>query len=287
MQRLIPLAMLLLTACATTTPAPAPAPAPAPQAAAQTAPAPQCNPGHSILNATLWVQSSAEFQAASRQTFAAARRALDEALADRTRVGATEDTNDDPSQPPAIISDLDETLLDNTAFEARVIRAGKTYDSRMWKEWTAEGAATPMPGAAEFLAYAQSRGVTVFYVTNRDEDERPGTHANLQRLGFPLQPNLETLLLRSNTSDKSPRRREVAKAYRVLLVLGDDLNDFANAREASWAERNEIITRMADWWGTRWFVVPNPMYGSWERAVIGTDGTPCEQVERKVQALKP
>ena len=273
MRRLIPAFLILSLACTTATPVVAP---------------PPCNPGHSILNATLWVQSSAEFRAASTQTFAAARRALDEALADRTRTGATEETNADPDQPPAIVTDVDETVLDNTPFEARVIQAGKTYDSATWKAWTAEGAAPPMPGAAEFLQYAKSRGVTVFYVTNRDEDERPGTRANLERAGFPLDPNVETLLLRTDpkVSDKSPRRKQVADRYRLLLVLGDDFNDFANVREASWEVRDALVKEKESWWGTRWFMLPNPMYGSWERAAIGSGGTPCEQAERKVRALK-
>ena len=279
MRRILPL-LLFLVGCATATTT---------TTTTTTTPTAQatCNPGHTILNATLWVQSSAEFRGVATQTFAAARRALDEALADRTRVGATEETNADPDQPPAIITDLDETVLDNTPFEARVIQAGKTYDAKTWKAWTAEGAAPAMPGAKEFLDYAKSRGVTVFYITNRDEDERPGTQANLERLGFPLVPNLKTLLLRESTSDKSPRRRHVADRYRVLLVLGDDFNDFANVREASWDERDALVREKQSWWGTRWFMMPNPMYGSWERAAIGSGGSPCEQAERKVRALKP
>ena len=222
------------------------------------------------------------------QTFAAARRALDEALADPTRVGATEETNNDPSQPPAIIVDVDETVLDNTAFEARVIAKGITYDSAMWKQWVSEGAATPIPGAPEFLAYAKSRGVTVFYITNRDEDERPGTTSNLRKVGYPLEENVQTLLLRENNdSNKSPRRQRVADQYRVLLLAGDDFNDFANVRRASWQDRDALLLKMKDWWGTRWFMLPNPMYGSWEHAAIGSGGTPCEQLERKIKALKP
>ncbi|HYH06208.1 MAG TPA: 5'-nucleotidase, lipoprotein e(P4) family [Thermoanaerobaculia bacterium] len=270
---LLPLLTLTLLSCATTPPATAPLP-----------PAP-CHPGHSILNATLWVQHAAEYRAAATQTYANARRALDLALADRDWVGASEETANDPSQPPAVVLDLDETALDNTPFEARVIRAGKTYDPATWKEWTAEGAAPAIPGAAEFLAYAKSRGVTPFYVTNRDEDERTGTYANLQRLGFPVTP--ETLLLRqNNVSDKSPRRAQVAGTHRLLLLIGDDLNDFVNAREKSQAERAQLIAGTASWWGTRWFILPNPMYGSWERALIGSGGTPCEQLQRKVDALR-
>ena len=274
MRRLTPLLLLALAACASTT--------------TTTTTAPACTPGHSIVNATLYVQSSAEYRASAIQTYAAARRALDEALADPSRVGATEETNADPSQPPAVIVDADETVLDNTAFEARVIQKGMTYDEKMWKEWTAEGAATAIPGAAEFLAYAKSRGVTVFYVTNRDEDERAGTLANIRRLGFPIDDAGANLLLRENKeSNKSPRRQRVADRYRLLMLVGDDLNDFANVRRAPWQERDELIDRTKDWWGTRWFMLPNPMYGSWEHAAIGAGGTPCEQLERKVKALRP
>jgi 5'-nucleotidase (lipoprotein e(P4) family) len=276
MRRLAPLLFLFIAACTTAT-------APAVEPTVTTT---AVNPGLTILNASLYVQSAAEYRAAAIGTYAAATRALDEALADRTRAGALEETNEDPSQPPAVIVDVDETVLDNTGFEARVIRAGKTYDPVTWKQWTAEGVATAIPGAVEFLTYAKSRGVTVFYVTNRDEDERTGTTRNLQNLGFPLEP--ATLLLRQNgVSDKSPRRKEVADRYRVLLLAGDDLNDFVNARSSSWEQRNAMIEANRAWWGTRWFMLPNPMYGSWENAAIGSGGTPEERVEKKIQALKP
>jgi acid phosphatase len=276
---LVALLTLASLACATQPAAQAPAPAPTPT----------CNPGHSILNATLWVQSAAEYRASALQTYNAATRALDAALADPSWNAATEETDNDASQPPAVILDLDETTLDNTGFEARVIREGKTYDRATWKQWTSEGIATAIPGAAEFLAYAQSRGVTPFYVTNRDLDEEPGTLRNLQTLGYPLSAKTDTLLMRGKqgtSSDKSPRRAHVAATHRVLVVLGDDLNDFANAREASKADRDAIIDRTKSWWGTRWFILPNPMYGSWERAAIGTGGSPCEQLQRKIDALR-
>jgi acid phosphatase len=270
-------------ACAATTPAPVPAPT-------ETAAVP-CNPGHALVNAVLWVQSSAEYRAAALGTFAAARRSLDAALADPSWVGAAEETANDPSQPPAIVLDLDETAIDNGAFEARSIRAGTTYDPELWKLWVIEAAAKPVPGATEFLMYAKSRGVMPFYVTNRDVDEEEGTRKNLEKLGYPLTENADNLLVRGKRtewgSDKSSRRAHVAASYRLLLLLGDDLNDFANAREKSIVERDEIITSKESWWGTRWFMVPNPMYGSWERAMIGSGGSPCEQLQKKVDALKP
>lgn len=266
--------LLLLTIGCATTPAP-------------TAP---CNPGHALVNATLWVQSAAEYDASALQTYAAARRQLDAALADRGWAGAEEETNADPGQPPAVILDLDETTLDNSGYEARAIRKGITYDKPLWREWVAESAASAVPGAKEFLLYAQSRGVTPFYITNRDFDpEHPGTRRNLELLGFPL--TADTLLMRGGRpewrSDKSGRRAHVAATHRVLLVIGDDLNDFTNAREKSHADREAIMARTRDWWGTRWFMLPNPMYGSWEDAATASaEGTPCETLQRKVDVLR-
>jgi 5'-nucleotidase (lipoprotein e(P4) family) len=279
---------LLLTACAT---APAPVTAPTAEPAAMVAAAaPQCTPGHALINASLWVQSAAEYRASALQTYAAARRQLDAALADRTFTGAEEEKNEDPSQPPAVILDLDETALDNVAYEARMIKRGMTYDKDLWRVWVGESAARAVPGASEFLAYAQSRGVTPFYITNRDFDpEHPGTRRNLERLGFPL--TADNLLMRGTRpewrSDKSGRRAHVASTHRVLLVIGDDLNDFTNAREKSQADRDAIMERTASWWGTRWFMLPNPMYGSWEGAATGdAERTPCEQLQRKIDVLR-
>ena len=253
-------------------------------------PARQCNPGHALINATLWVHSAAEYRASALQTYATARRQLDAALADRSWAGAEEEKNEDPSQPPAVILDLDETTLDNVGYEARAIKRGITYDKALWREWVSESAAGAVPGASEFLAYAKSRGVTPFYITNRDFDpEHPGTLRNLERLGFPLAA--DTLLMRGTRpewkSDKSGRRALIASTHRVLLVIGDDLNDFTNAREKSQTERDAIMNRTASWWGTRWFMLPNPMYGSWESAATGGgEGTPCEQLQGKIDALR-
>lgn len=283
----------------TTTPAPAPSATPAPaatapsattamQAAATAAP---CDPGLSILNATLWIQTSAEYRAAALGTFAGARRGLDASLENPFTKAALEETSNDPAQPPAIILDLDETVLDNSAFETRAVRAHTTYETKLWKQWTSEGAALAIPGAAEFLAYAKSRGVTPFYITNRDaKDEETGTRRNLEQLGYPLDPKVDTLLMQGKngwtTSDKTPRRAFVAASYRILLILGDDLNDFVPASGKSVAERYALVDSVRSWWGEVWFLVPNPIYGSWERAAITPGGTPCEQMQKKIDVLR-
>ena len=271
MRQLAALALLLLAACTSTlTPIAQPA-----QPVVTTAP---CNPGLSLVNASLWFQSAAEYDANALQTFNNARRAVDAALA----------TTGD--RPPAVILDLDETVLDNSAFEGRMVRKGITYDLEDWFRWVDESAAKSIAGAAEFLTYLQSRGVTPFYITNRLAREEAGTRLNLQRLGYPLigEDNLFTRGEREEwaSSDKGPRREFVASRYRVLAVVGDDLNDFANAHDASIEERDAIVRRHAADWGTRWFILPNPMYGSWERAIIGSSKG-CEALEKKVEALQP
>jgi 5'-nucleotidase (lipoprotein e(P4) family) len=284
MRKSAPLLLLLVVACAT-----APQPQPVVAAATMTPAPPLCNPGIALLNSTVWVQLGAEYRASALATFGTARRMLDAALADPS--WNAEEGTSDPSQPPAIILDSDDTIFDNTPFEARVLAQGKTYDQATWDQWVAEASTDAVPGAASFLAYAKSRGVTSFYITNREAKEEAGTRQRIQNLGFPLDPNVDTLLVRGEreewkSADKTARRDFVAATYRVLLVLGDDLNDFANARDKSVAERYQIVADKENWWGTKWFLVPNPMYGSWERAVTGGTGSPCEQVQKKVDALR-
>jgi 5'-nucleotidase (lipoprotein e(P4) family) len=281
------LAIVLTAACATAPTAP---PASAPASAATASATPDCNPGSAILNATLWQQTAAEYDAVTMGTYANARRMVEAALADRTWTAEPQQTGDFAALPPAVILDVDETSLDNGRIEARAILAGKTYDAKMWEEWVHEANGGPVPGAAEFLTWCRSRGVTPFYITNRDVPEKAGTRANLEKLGYPLGE--DTLIVRGEReewkpSDKGPRRAWVASKYRVLLLLGDDLNDFANAREKSREERDRIVQDNAARWGRQWFMLPNSIYGSWERAITGGTGTPCEQFHKKMKALVP
>jgi acid phosphatase len=231
-----------------------------------------CNAGLALVNAAAWMQSAAEYRASAMQTYAEARRALDDALA----------ISD--GKPAAVILDLDETSLDNTPFEARMVHSRRTYDADAWKQWVSESAAGATPAAAEFLTYARSRGVTLFYITNRKADEKEATRRNLEKLGYPVTD--ETLLTRVDTSDKGPRRDSVASRYRVLLLLGDDLNDFVSAAGKSRAERDALARDNAAKWGTSWFILPNPMYGSWESTIAG-NGSECEKLQKKIEALKP
>lgn len=276
MRRLLLAAIAVTSFACATQPVPAPTPAPTVVEAA-----PPCVPGHAIINATLWMQSSAEYRATALGTYATAKRLLDLALAAPA----------ESSLPPAVILDIDETAALNIPFEARVAKIGKTYDQKIWDQWVAESAQLETPGAGDFLRYAKSRGVTPFYISNRKQAEEAPTRTGLAKLNYPLDPDEDTVLFRGerpewDSADKTPRRDYVAATHRVLLVLGDDLNDFIAARDKTQAERDAIINDTAALWGTKWLMFPNPIYGSWERAAAG-EGSDCAQFERKLEALRP
>jgi acid phosphatase len=246
------------------------------------------------LNAVLWMQSAVEYRATSLQAYALGRRVLDEALADPGWTAALEQTGDYAGLPPAVILDVDETVLDNSYFEARLTLDRQRYSSAVWDEWVLEEAATPIPGAREFLEYAVSRGVTIFYVSNRRAHLEQATSANLAAAGMPISEGLDTLLLRGEvaaweTSDKTPRRQAVAASHRVLMMFGDNMGDFTAASDGTVAERDAFAAAHRDWWGTRWITLANPTYGSFIDAVLGeATGAPWEQqVQRKKQALDP
>ena len=233
-------------------------------AAGHTEPSPR--PG---LDATLWVQSSAEYEACVRQTWRAAREALDATLF----VGNDAILRPGPMElsdlPPAIIVDIDETVLDNSPFQARLAADGATFTEDAWKAWVQEGRAEPVPGALDTLRHAVSLGIRVFYVTNRKVAHEEATLANLKRFGFPVTGK-DALLMRDEQEDwggdKSTRRDVIAAGHRVLVLVGDDLNDFVSARDLSVAERDCLVHELSDLWGQRWFMLPNPTYGSWMRA---------------------
>lgn len=292
--RLTPLALLLpillLSACRT-------APEAAPNASAPAA-SEQSVPSHDLLNATLWLQQSSEAKAVQVQAWRAASRMLDAALADPQWDALSPADRVTPAVglPPAIIVDADETVIDNTPFEVRTIRQGKpTFDMDIWEGWVAEQRATAIPGALEFLNAATARGVTVYYVTNRSIESAEASRANLRALGFPLASDAQFLPLGSETpgctpegSDKGCRRQWVAQRHRVVMQFGDQLGDFFSVKGQSAQARADELRPFDAWLGERWFVLPNPMYGSWETAAYGGDRSlpPDIQRQRKIEGLR-
>jgi 5'-nucleotidase (lipoprotein e(P4) family) len=169
----------------------------------------------------------------------------------------------------AVIVDADETVLDNSRFQAELVLRGLPYDAKAWRDWCERAEAGAVPGSVDFLTYATRRGVRVFYITNRRQGEKTGTIANLQKLGFPNVSD-ETVMVRENgaPASKELRRQKVAARYRIVLLVGDNLNDFTDAFAGkSISQRAAQVDRERAQFGTRFIVVPNPMYGDWENAV--------------------
>ena len=276
-RRLLPVvAGLVLAACAAPGPrlvAEATVPAVAAPAAATATPA------HDQRHAVAWVQTATEYEALARMVFGAARHRLDPIIAaartdqlrDWSAMPAEEFQGNDAGQPPAVIFDVDETLFDNSAYQRRLIAADAGYDAATWLAWSLEARARAIPGAVEFTRWLDQRGVRVYYVTNRKTDEREATLANLRSLGFPVDADGGNLLLRDDAAgfgkDKVSRRQLVDRDHRVIAQFGDNLGDFLGGVHADNDTRRARIASYQSWWGERWFVLPNPMYGSWVDAI--------------------
>src|ERR1700730_6994805 len=234
-----------------------------------------------IEGAVLWQQTSGERRALSYQAFTLARVMLDRDLRMNRR----------NRKARAIIVDLDETILDNSRFDGMLVKNRINFNQKDWTDWINRAEAEAIPGAVEFLRYASTHGVTVFYITNRRDNQKAGTAENLKKLGFPNVSD-QTLLVQTdlNNSSKESRRQTVGAKYRIVLLMGDDLNDFTAVFENSKTveSRVEAADRNKDQFGTRFIMLPNPMYGSWETAIYGYGSklTEVEKAEKRKSAVK-
>ncbi len=228
---------------------------------------------HELLDSLLWVQTSAEYHVLSSTTYRQAGEALDRALRDRTWSAMPEDTVDIANRPPAVILDLDETVLDNSAFEGRLVTQRATFSPSAWDDWVREADARAVPGALDFIAQAHSKGVAILFITNRHAGQESSTRLNLEKLGVALPNDVDTVLSEGEPpfnwpSDKSSRREYLAGRFRILLLIGDDLGDFVSGARDTPEQRVRLAREHSERWGTSWFLLPNPMYGSWERALV-------------------
>lgn len=231
-----------------------------------------------LVGATLWTQTSAEFRALAYQSFNYARLLFDRDLKTKHKV----------KMKRAIVVDVDDTVMDNSRYEASLVLLHKDFTAADFTDWCQRRVAGALPGAVDFLNYAHSKGARVFYVTNRRPEDRECTSENLIKLGFPDVGD-ETLLLRADTSSKEPRRQSIAARYRIVLLIGDNLNDLAQIFEKkSIVERSASVDSMKDQFGSRFIVIPNAMYGEWESAIYEYDSklTSEQKAVKRRNALK-
>jgi 5'-nucleotidase (lipoprotein e(P4) family) len=228
--------------------------------------------------ANLYVQTSAEFRACCLQIYRCAETRL------RSMCGSHE-----PGAPgPAVVMDLDETVFDNSAFQTFLYRNSLEYSDSLWARYEEQYPqdVTLIPGAKTFIEHAEEMGVTVIYLSNRVEAYSESTESALRSLGLNMHDISSRLYLKPDggKSDKSARRNAAEERFHVVMYIGDNLRDFSevfvgpklDVNSTPQQVRNAIESRRRlvdandQHWGVDWFIVPNPVYGEWER-LVGPD----------------
>jgi len=229
-----------------------------------------------LVMATLYYQRAAEMKALSFQAYNIARLRLDQELAQ----------SQDPSKL-AIVLDIDETVLDNSPYEAESILKNMSYPTG-WDEWIFKADAEPLPGVIEFLSYADSKKVQIFYITNRRDKYREATVKNLIEKGLP-QTSEGHLMFRTAESSKETRRLQVIQNHKIILLIGDNLGDFDKLFDDQAMERRSaVVDSLKLEFGKRFIILPNPMYGDWLQAIYNYDNklTPEQKQEINYKMLK-
>ena len=262
------LTVVSLVACTTTAP---PAPAPTPPATYD----PQRDLG------LLWVKHAAEYQAITAQVYRNAEQALSGFIADKSW-SAMPEQGDAAHLPPAVILDVDETVVSNVDFQLTFERP---FANHKLDEWSSNYDSLPIAGVRRFVETARAAGVTVFFVTNRPCERIKGvdnvcpqkgtTIDDIYEVGIAVEP--EYVMLSGEQPgwdrEKIVRRKVIAENFRVIMLIGDDFGDFVTcARKkvvapctvsATRASRAEDLRKYDKYWGAGWFILPNPMHGSW------------------------
>lgn len=209
-----------------------------------------------LLMSTLFHQKAAEMRAIYYQAYNLAALRLDNEL----RIAGL-------SKTLAVVVDIDETVLDNSPFEAKSILENSNYP-KYWKEWCELAQAKAIHGAVEFLSYAESKGVEIFYITNRKEKFKNATIKNLKKEGFPFTDK-KHLLMRTTSSSKKERRQSVEETHKIVLLIGDNLGDFLDIFDNKNINRRfEITDSLKNEFGKRFIILPNSMYGTWVNAIL-------------------
>ncbi len=244
------------------------------------------------LNSTYWTQVSVEYKANAYGQFALAQMRLDQALADKSWTALPgEQAAGYESLPTAVILDIDETVLDNSPYQAWVVKTNGHYSSKTWTPFVESETSRAIPGSLEFIKYAASKGVAIYYISNRKAHEEKATIGNLKKLGYPVADDGSNVLVRGEkeewkSSAKSPRRSAVGATHRVLLNIGDNLGDFTDESKGTPADRMAVYTKNQAMWGKQWIMIANPTYGSWEGAAIDNNWKASNSEKRQMKLDK-
>ncbi|WP_245552723.1 5'-nucleotidase, lipoprotein e(P4) family [Fusobacterium russii] len=207
---------------------------------------------------TNWFQTSGEAKALFIQGYNIATQKLKEHLKKPS------------AKPYSIVLDLDETVLDNSAYSAENIKKGQNWSKESWNEWVNMVAADVLPGAKDFLEFANKNKVEIYYISDRYEEHLDATIENLKKLGLPVQSRAHVLLKEKNDKSGKVNRRDYVKNHTNLIMLfGDNLSDFEEFSKKSIEDRNKKVEELSKEFGDKFIVFPNPMYGAFETAIYG------------------
>lgn len=212
------------------------------------------NPREYQIGAYLWFQTSGEYRALVYQAYNIAREKVERDLEDKH------------NRKRAVVFDIDETLLDNSFSGADEIQKGIAWKESNFSDWAKTRKAIALPGTLDFVKFLTDRQVEVFYISNRRIEVFEDTYANLKNVGFPVKR--ENLMLMGEENSKETRRQVVLKKYDVVLYIGDNLTDYPGGFEKTSVEsRNALVDELKGDFGRKLIILPNPMYGDWERAL--------------------
>jgi 5'-nucleotidase (lipoprotein e(P4) family) len=197
-----------------------------------------------------WVRTAAEYEALVRQAYAVAQAQVEKEAGGRA-----------PGSW-AVILDADETVISNLTHQ--VERAGQPYDEAAWAKWVQRREATALPGAAEFLGRIRALGGKIAIVTNRRQPVCADTAAVFEKNGLVY----DAMLCRTDGSDKNPRFQAVERGVppstlpplAIVAYVGDNIQDFPWLSQAARGQGAQGFSEF----GKKFFIIPNPMYGSWE-----------------------
>ncbi|WP_143707427.1 5'-nucleotidase, lipoprotein e(P4) family [Uliginosibacterium sp. TH139] len=235
----------------------------------------------SQVNGVLWTQQSLEHHAAAAMAYHTASAALPRVI--HGKLWASLEQGKAKLQRPAVILDVDETVLDNSEYDAWAVQNNQAFAPQSWSAWIRREAAPAVPGAVRFTQLAAKLGVDVFYVSNREcvadeADPCPAlthTQSNMARLGFARANDRAAFMFKKqrpewSVSDKSERRAKIAETHRVIMLIGDDMGDFlpvASVERLRRGEADAAASEIMSHFGMNLFMIPNPSYGSWEKAL--------------------
>lgn len=206
------------------------------------------------IQAILWTQQAAEYRALAYQAYNLAKLRIDQILAQENTSG----------KPMAIVTDIDETVLDNSPYNGKLILTGEGFTDEGWYDWGKQIKAEPVPGARAFFNYVADKGISIFYISNRDAVQQAETLANLKQSGFPMADEAH-ILLKTTTSGKEVRRNKVAETHDIVMLLGDNLSDFTDVFDRQGTEKRFVLTdSLQAVFGKKFIVLPNAIYGDWE-----------------------